>query len=177
MIPCGAQVEHFLDGDFVTGRDADDTGNPMTHGLQDAKNIGCIQRPVFAINKQPVEPCVGKDFCRGCRRQRHHRAKQTFPVAESRSKTVGHGCWLQLRHELLLDRRPHSCDVIGMISGSSDTPRVMRERDNRRAACVSLPVQKRDTGGLTPLRSPDSFLAARSTNQHPHYVFSPIRIP
>ena len=27
----------------------------------------------------------------------------------------------------------------------------------RRAACVSLPVRKRYTGGLTPLRSPDSF--------------------
>ena len=31
------------------------------------------------------------------------------------------------------------------------------ERENWRAACVSLPVQKRDTGGLTPFRSPVSF--------------------
>ncbi len=32
------------------------------------------------------------------------------------------------------------------------------------AACVSPPVQKRGTFGLTPLRSPESLLAARRIN-------------
>ena len=32
------------------------------------------------------------------------------------------------------------------------------------AACVSLPVQKRGTIGLTPLRSPESLLAGRRIN-------------
>ena len=42
-----------------------------------------------------------------------------------------------------------------------------------RAACVSLPVQKRGTGGLTPLRSPDSYLAARiRANTKSHFRFS-----
>ena len=54
------------------------------------------------------------------------------------------------------------------------TPRG-RVCDNWRAACVSLPVQKRGTGGLTPLRSPDPFPAARSTARVGRFLSPPIR--
>lgn len=72
----GTEIERGFDGDLPCRRDAHQTRRAIADGLQNRLDIMRGERPVFAVDEQPVEADIRQNLGDRSIRQCYHRAQQ-----------------------------------------------------------------------------------------------------